>query len=269
MLTRVAYLLLLASIAINVAALLRFWVLWQTTPISAQVEGFQLVIAVPTTTPTPAPTATATSTPTATAIPSPTPTATPSPTPVIPRIGIIAGHWKNDSGAICEEGQFEETELGVLEEVDVTLNVARQVTKSLQDRGYRVDLLPEFAPELYGYEADVLLSIHADSCLEAERFTGFKVARASQSAIPAIEDRLVGCLYTEYAQATDLPRHDSSLTHDMLSYHAFFKIDPQTPAAIIEIGFLYHDRELLTDESERVTEGIVNGIHCFLTADSD
>ena len=50
----------------------------------------------------------------------------------------------------------------------------------------------------------------------------------------------------------------------MSRYHAFREIAAETPAAIIEIGFLKADRGLLTKQPERAAAGIVSGIDCFL-----
>lgn len=255
LLFRLARIFLIASLFINVVALARFWLTWETSPLFADDSNSVLVEAA--STPTPSPAATATAEATATPAPTETQLPTPSSTPTILRVGLIAGHWKSDSGAICEEDG--------LQEVEVTLSIAREAAKQLRERGIIVDVLPEYAPELYAYEADALISIHADSCLDLEGATGFKVARASASAIPDVEDRLVNCLYVEYENATGLPHHDTSVTHDMRRYHAFYKIDPQTPAAIIEVGFLFNDRDILTEEPERVAAGIVAGARCFLT----
>jgi N-acetylmuramoyl-L-alanine amidase len=124
-------------------------------------------------------------------------------------------------------------------------------------------LLPEFAEELPGYKADAFVSIHADSCNVPEA-SGFKVARVAASAIPEEEDRLVQCLIENYAAATGLAVHQNSITYDMTIYHAFNEIDPETPGAIIELGFMAADRELLTDGSYRLAQGIAQGIFCFL-----
>jgi N-acetylmuramoyl-L-alanine amidase len=50
----------------------------------------------------------------------------------------------------------------------------------------------------------------------------------------------------------------------MTRYHAFSEIDPSTPAAIIELGFMGADRELLTENSYAVAQGVARGIACFL-----
>ncbi len=171
-------------------------------------------------------------------------------------VGILAGHSgpQNDPGAMCDDG---------LKEADINLRVAQAVVDALTRRGYRVDLLEEFDPRLDAYRADVFLSIHSDSCQVAEA-SGFKVARVLASAIPNIEDLFVDCLYQEYQQATGLQRHDLSITPNMHQYYAFSKIDPQTPGAIIELGFLGADRDLLVNGERRMVDGIVSGITCFL-----
>jgi len=62
---------------------------------------------------------------------------TPTPTPGPPKIGVVAGHWQNDSGAICEDG---------LQEVEINLDVARRVVALLRRAGYDAEVLAEFAP---------------------------------------------------------------------------------------------------------------------------
>ncbi len=173
------------------------------------------------------------------------------------KVGVVAGHWKHDSGAICPDG---------LQEVTINLDVASRVVAILQYEGYDAELLPEFSDGLQGYEADVFVSIHTDSC-EVPDASGFKVARVAASAIPEAEDRLVACLIQEYAKATGLSFHKNSITFDMTAYHAFNEIDPETPGAIIELGFMEADRDLLTEHSYEVAQGVARGIACFLEGD--
>jgi N-acetylmuramoyl-L-alanine amidase len=177
------------------------------------------------------------------------------PTPVPrPKVGIVAGHWQSDVGAVCSDG---------LTEVGINLDIAQRVVSKLNREGYDAEILAEFSPELNGYLAAALVSIHTDSCNVPEA-TGFKVARVSSSMVPELEDRLVACLSDRYGQATGLSFHENSITFDMTEYHAFFEIAPETPAAIIEIGFMDRDRRLLTKRQERVASGIVDGIECFV-----
>jgi N-acetylmuramoyl-L-alanine amidase len=171
-----------------------------------------------------------------------------------PRVGIVVGHWQSDSGALCDDG---------LAEVEINYDVAQLVVAMLGRSGYDVDMMAEFDPQLAGYEADALVSIHTDSCNVPEA-TGFKVARVSSSQVPELEDLLVASLIEKYQQATGLQFHRNSITYDMTEYHAFYEIAPETPAAIIEIGFMAADRRLLTKKQDRVAEGIVNGIKTFI-----
>lgn len=209
----------------------------------------------------------AASTPTPTPVPTPTATSIflaqhPNPRPVnLPakKIGIIPGHWENDSGAVCDDG---------LTEAEINLSVARKVKELLEWYGYDVELLAEYSPRSRGYVADAFLSIHADSCLAIEGATGFKVARVQNSAIPELDDRLVDCLWAEYEAATQMPRHEGSITADMLHYHALKEIAPETPGAIIEIGFLGNDRESLVFRQDAIAQGLANALICFLEGGS-
>jgi N-acetylmuramoyl-L-alanine amidase len=195
------------------------------------------------------------------AVPDPIVTPTPRPTiqrPTGPYVGIVAGHWGNDSGAVCPDGVTEQ---------QVNLEIAKRVAERLRERGVWVDLLQEFDSRLDGFSGDVLVSIHADSCdpIDADPPpTGFKVARSQASQIPTITDKLVDCLRTEYQKATGLDFHENSITNDMTFYHSFNELDPNTPAAIIETGFLYLDRAMIVEQPDLPAEGITNGILCFL-----
>jgi N-acetylmuramoyl-L-alanine amidase len=179
--------------------------------------------------------------------------ATPSSDPLV---GIVSGHWGNDSGAVCADG---------LTEAEVNQNIATLVQNYLIDAGYEVDLLREFDPILDGYTASALVSIHADSCsFINDQATGFKVATALARSNRESSTYLAACLRSRYAQITELPMHTTSLTSDMTSYHAFNEIADETPAAIIETGFLNLDRQFLTEQPELAAQGIAAGILCFL-----
>jgi N-acetylmuramoyl-L-alanine amidase len=176
------------------------------------------------------------------------------------RIGIVAGHYGNDSGAVCYDGNSMVT----LTEVDVNLKIAALVQQQLTQQGFEVDLLQEFDTRLNGYRALAIVSIHNDSCEYVnDEATGFKVAAALNTHDLNRANRLTACLIDRYHSETDMTFHAGSITGDMREYHAFREIDPSTVAAIIETGFLNLDREILTKKTELVAAGVVDGILCF------
>jgi N-acetylmuramoyl-L-alanine amidase len=170
-------------------------------------------------------------------------------------IGIVAGHSGNDSGAICDDG---------LTEASINTAIANQVRDILMRQGYKVDMLQEFDPRLTGYKALALVSIHADSCMFInDEATGFKVASSMAGTAPESSTYLSECIKSRYATRTGLPFHAGSITSDMTSYHAYTEVDPSTPAAIIETGFMFIDRIFLTQHSDQAAQGIADGILCF------
>jgi N-acetylmuramoyl-L-alanine amidase len=193
-------------------------------------------------------------------LPTPTPTITPTPEP--PPIALLAGHsGGSDPGAMCPDG---------LREVDVTTDVAQRAKTILQSRGYRVDILAEYDTRFNGvdraYSPRAFLAIHADSCVAYA--SGFKVARAENSVIAHEDDRLVRCVTVAYKAATQLPFHEGSITGNMTRYHAFYKFNPQSPAAILELGFLGADKEMLRNRRDVLSLGIVEGIERFLRGEA-
>jgi N-acetylmuramoyl-L-alanine amidase len=172
------------------------------------------------------------------------------------RIGLVSGHRGNDTGTICADG---------LTEASVNFDHATRTADTLRAAGYQVDILDEKDERLKNYEALAFVSIHADSCAYInDQATGYKVARSIHSAVPQIEDRLVSCLTSRYAQATGMRFHRNTVTHNMTEYHGFYKIGAKTPSAIIETGFMNRDRDMLTKRADVVAAGISNGILCFL-----
>ena len=169
-------------------------------------------------------------------------------------VGLVAGHKGYDPGAVCDDG---------LTEAEVNERIALEVSKLLERRGVNTQVMAEFDEGLTGFQADALVSIHADSC-NVPGASGFKVARVTDSAIPEAEDLLVACLNEHYATYTGLPQHPSTITDGMTNYHAFSEIAQQTPGAIIETGFLLADRHLLHGKPKIVARGIAAGILCFL-----
>jgi N-acetylmuramoyl-L-alanine amidase len=204
------------------------------------------------------------------------PTAAPTftPTPTIPEVAIVAGHWAQeagdgvpavlDSGAVCPDG---------LREVEITKSVADKTLALIKQRGYHAVLLQEFDPrysEDPPFAPKAFLSIHADSCLQGGDFayaTGYKIAHAEPSNNEQEDSRLVTCLtrsYDRVAALYDKPFNANTITRNMTEYHAFRKIDTTTPAAIIELGFLGHDRAFLVEHQDEMAEGLARGLDDFL-----
>ena len=173
------------------------------------------------------------------------------------QIALVSGHAGNDSGATCEDTNGNV----LLTEAEVNASVTELTAGQLRRAGADVMVLEEFDPRLEDLAVDVLLSIHADSCIDA---SGYKAAYDVNTLIPTAADRLLTCFDQQYPAVTGLPHHPNTVTVDMTEYHAFRRIDPQTPAAIIEIGFLGGDQRLLTDDPGRVARGIVASLDCFL-----
>ncbi|MDX9990561.1 MAG: N-acetylmuramoyl-L-alanine amidase [Anaerolineales bacterium] len=175
------------------------------------------------------------------------------------RIGIVAGHYGNDSGAVCENG---------VTEAEVNFKIATIVQQKLTALGFQADLLEEFDPRLQNYRAAVLVSIHNDSCVYVnDQATGFKVAAAMSSRDLNLANRLALCLRDRYQRTTNLPLHNS-ITNDMTLYHAFDEVSPNTTAAIIETGFLNLNYDILTQQPDLVATGVVNGILCYINNES-
>jgi N-acetylmuramoyl-L-alanine amidase len=179
-----------------------------------------------------------------------------------PKIGIVAGHWKNedDPGTVCSDG---------LQEVDINLKIATLVKNYLVSEGFSVDLLAEFDPNLQSYLASALVSIHADSCeFINNQATGYKIAASIATHYTERAKRLTDCIMNRYASTTGLSLHSGSITPDMTSYHSFGEIDPNTPAIIIEAGFMNLDRDVLEHHPDLVALGITQGIICFMRNES-
>ena len=174
------------------------------------------------------------------------------------KIGVVAGHRgpELDPGAVCPDG---------LTEAEITFDVAQRIVRELRGQGYSVDLLDEFDPRLENYQAAALVSVHANTCATfSERVSGYLVAAAAARVTARLDDTLlVDCIAEYYQQETGLERH-SGITEDMTNYHTFREIHPLTPAAIVELGFMLADRDLLTNRSNVAARGVANGVLCYM-----
>ncbi|MFN8374816.1 MAG: hypothetical protein U0694_18295 [Anaerolineae bacterium] len=181
------------------------------------------------------------------------------------RIGIVSGHRgpENDPGAVCigaDGSAVHPTEN------EINFSVAQIVVRDLRGLGYTVDLLDEFDPRLENYQAAALVSIHSNTCQDwgGEIVSGFLIASASSRAgMGGEDDILVDCIAQNYGTITGLERR-LGVTVDMTDYHSFREIHPLTPAAIIELGFMRADWDILSTRSEDMARAITDGVLCFL-----
>lgn len=203
----------------------------------------------------------------ATRVPVIIPTLTPIPN-MDRRVGIISGHYGKppesfqtqfDPGATCEvDGEV------VLTENEINFAIVSKVVVKLRDYGYSVDLLEEFDPRLLDYDADLMVSLHSNDCQDyGERVSGFLVSQSQARPTGGVDEKLVNCIRRHYAERTGLDQR-FGLTRDMTDYHVFSDIKPSTPGAILELGFMKDDREMLTMQQELLANAVVEGILCFL-----
>ena len=201
-------------------------------------------------------------------LPTPTPSSTQqqnlyqtafTPTALTHKIGIVVGHWGNDTGTVCDDKNGQIT----LTEVDVNSRIATLVQQKLNALGFQSELFKEFDPRLATYNGDVVLSIHADSCQYInDNATGFKVSPAILRKVDTNTEKLIKCIIDNYQKTVGIPYHQS-VTSDMSSYHGFDEVKDSIPVGVIETGFLNLDYQLLVDDPELVAEGITNGLSCY------
>lgn len=184
------------------------------------------------------------------------------------RVGLQAGHWR--SSELPEELAVLRTSTGAsaegIDEVDVNVDVARRIAARLRDLGIVVDVLPATVPP--GYEADAFIALHADGS-ENEEARGYKLA-APRRASPE-SNRLLAALGAEYGRRTGLPRN-TAITAAMLDYYAFkgdrleHAIDDDTPAVIVEMGFVTNeqDRATLSGRRDVIARALADGILRYL-----
>jgi N-acetylmuramoyl-L-alanine amidase len=175
------------------------------------------------------------------------------------KIGIIIGNKGLDDGEVCSNG---------LTELEINSTVASYLQQALIGMGYEAELLDETDPRLVGYQANLLIALHCNSCEYInDNATGFKFAIVPSEVKTIDREALTKCLSDEYAKATALKYHYQTTTNEIRNYHAFDQIDPLTAAMIFELGYMNLDQDILTNRPQVLAEGIANGIHCFMGAE--
>jgi N-acetylmuramoyl-L-alanine amidase len=190
--------------------------------------------------------------------------------PFTPRkVGIQIGHWQRENAP--EELAALRFNSGAnvpgYSEAAVMYDIGVLVKEYLENEGVEVDLLPVLLP--VDYKADAFISLHADGSPDAS-ISGFKIASA-RTDFSGRSVRLKEQLDTTYAAATGF-REDGAITRRMTGYYAFnwrrydHAVHPQTPAIILETGFLSNisDRTFLIESREKVARGIADGVLAFL-----
>jgi N-acetylmuramoyl-L-alanine amidase len=186
------------------------------------------------------------------------------------RVGLQAGHWRS-SEAPDELRRIRGnggTSGGGVAEWELNLDVARRAARRLEAEGVVVDVLPATVPP--GYAADAFVAIHADGDATG-RLSGYKLARATRSAIPGTDDQLLQAISASYAAATGF-RWDPHVTWNMTGYYAFSSrrfthaIAPTTPAVILEMGFMTNrsDLSFMLNNPETLAAGVARGVYRFL-----
>ena len=186
------------------------------------------------------------------------------------RVGLQVGHLRIDE--LPEEqarlrGQTGGSG-GGFREVDINLAVVERTAAILAAHGVAVDILPATVPP--GYVADAFIAVHCDASPDLGA-NGYKLARYRDSPLPRHDDALIAALQARYGEATGL-RLDNNITRAMSGYYAYNHrryqsiISPQTPSAIIELGFLTNpgDRALLVGGQELIAATLAQGILDYL-----
>jgi N-acetylmuramoyl-L-alanine amidase len=179
-------------------------------------------------------------------------------------VALISGHAGHGSGAVCTAVCTATEGNMLITEAEINAQIADQVRQRLERQSIPAIVLDKFDSRLDGLRATILLSLHADSCINR---SGYKAAHRLNSRLPDAEGRLVDCIDEHYAAITGLAPDPDTVTPNMTDYHAYRKINRMTPAAVLEMGFLGTDQTLITQRGDLVAEAIVESIRCFLAED--
>lgn len=194
-------------------------------------------------------------------------TATPS--AKIIRVGIQAGHWKNEEipDELSKLYWSGGATVGSVEEWAENLLIAKKVAALLKAKGVTVDLLPATVPE--NYQADLFIALHLDGN-DVTSVSGYKIVSSEfdQTGEAELASQMIS---TSYKEATNFIQ-DPNITEDMTEYYAFnyikylHSISEATPGVILEMGYLtnFNDRQFILSEPDTVAAGIASGILQFL-----
>jgi hypothetical protein len=171
-------------------------------------------------------------------------------------IGILVGHWKVDSGHVCEND---------IVEANVTEAIANQVSIKLNALGYPVKLLAETDLDLINFRGPALVALYTGSCDDTpDNKSGFTIGTTLSTSDLNSSNALAVCMGEIYQSSTKLDFTYQIITSDQPVYPIFEMVNPNTPMIYLEMGSLFYDQSVLIENSEKVANGIVNGIQCYL-----
>jgi N-acetylmuramoyl-L-alanine amidase len=171
-------------------------------------------------------------------------------------IGILVGHWKIDSGHVCEND---------IVEANITEAIANQVSIKLNALGYPVKLLAETDMDLINYRGPALVALYTGSCDDIpENKSGFTIGTTLSTSDLNSSNALAVCMGEIYQASTKLDFTYQIIASDQPAYALFAMVNPNTPMIYLEMGSLLYDQSVLVENSEKVANGIVNGIQCYL-----
>ena len=155
----------------------------------------------------------------------------------------------------------------LLTETEINFAVSERIFRLLLQQGYDAELLEEFDPRLENYQGAALISIHANDCSDYGEFvSGYLISFAESRPQQGPDLQLQECVSQYYAEASQLPRR-FGFTRDVTDYHVFRQISPNTPAVILELGFMRGDQDFLITQSDTMAQAVVDGVICFLTGE--
>lgn len=170
-------------------------------------------------------------------------------------IGLLVGHWKVDSGAVCENG---------IVEADVNEAIANQISIKLNALGYPVKLLSINDLDLINFRGPALIALFSGPCNEqTENKSGFTIGTTLSASDLNTSNALAVCMGEIYQSSTKLDFKYQIISPNHAAYPIFEMVNPQTPVIYLEMGSLLYDQTVLIDNSDKVANGIVNGILCF------
>ncbi len=177
-------------------------------------------------------------------------------------IGVLPGHYGFDTGYQCG------AEFNFVKENDVNLRLAVMVRDYLENKGYSVDFLHEYDPELTDYTGLALVSIHSSRCDTSDKNSGFFVTTGGKNKYPSESKRLNDCLTYHYSQNSGLDFLGENYIPGEEAFDSFDNVNDYTTISVIHTGFLGNDYRTISERTENLAKGIADGIICYVENDA-